>query len=162
MQPTVSKPGMFSRLLQSLTRQRRGVAWSNECWLLAWNQARHPAYQYTLTELNKHSLTITVNQDQQLPDFFRQNFTRSLEQTLETDQLLVFEQIYYTTSWYIINHPVSYNNSAYHPTRLGKLSTSLPGWGQGRACSPVGWQVTLWTHTADDQDGFPMKSYTHL
>jgi len=28
-------------------------------------------------------------------------------------------------------------NSAFHPSRLGKSSTDLLGWGKGRACSPV-------------------------
>jgi len=44
-------------------------------------------------------------------------------------------------SWYIASTKA---NSAFHLSRVGKSSTSLSSWGEGKACSPVlGGQVTL-------------------
>jgi len=30
--------------------------------------------------------------------------------------------------------------------QVDKSSTNLPGWGEGRAVTSVGWQITMWSH----------------
>jgi len=46
-----------------------------------------------------------------------------------------------------VNHlgmlPANYANSAFHPYGVDKLSTNLPGWGEGKTITSVGWQITL-------------------
>jgi len=39
--------------------------------------------------------------------------------------------------------PANKANSAFHPYGVDKLSTNLPGWGEGGAVTSVGWQITL-------------------